>query len=108
MKNLWEIQIHTSHGGEATSHSDGALYDFYPARVNMSKPKGEWSTIEVKVVGRKITAFHNGVLIHDEAECSARTYNKRDSSNLDAPGPMRLQGDHGRVSFANIWIKPLN
>ncbi len=107
LRNLWEIQIHNSHGKEATKNSDGALYDFFPPRVNMSKPQGEWSVVEVALIGRKITVFHNGVLTHDGAECPARTYNTRDASNLDAPGPIRLQGDHGRVWFTNLWILPL-
>lgn len=25
----------------------------------------------------------------------------------DAPGPFLLQGDHGRVWFANIWVLPM-
>lgn len=107
LRNLWEIQIENSHDVQATKNTDGALYDFYPPLVNMSKPKGEWSVIEAKVVGRKITVFQNGTLIHNERECPARTYDTKNSSNLDAPGPILLQGDHGHVWFTNIWIKPL-
>lgn len=107
LRNLWEIQIENTFGEQATKNTDGALYDFYPPLVNMSKPKGEWSVIEARVIGRKITVFQNGTLIHNERECPARTYNTKDASNLDAPGPMLLQGDHGGVWFTNIWILPL-
>jgi hypothetical protein len=109
LKNLWEIQIFNSSGDQnPTVTDDGALFDFIPPKAIACKPAGEWNVIEAKVVGRKITAYENGVLIQDNAECSARTYNKADSSNLDAPGPFRLQGDHGPVWFTNIWVKPLD
>jgi hypothetical protein len=108
LRNLWEIQIENTHGKQPTKNTDGALYDFYPPLVNASKPRGEWSKIEAKVIGRKITVFQNGQLTHNERECPARTYNTKDSSGLDEPGPMLLQGDHGRVWFTNIWILPLN
>lgn len=108
LRNLWEIQIENSHGLEPGKHTDGALYDFFPPLVNMSRPKGEWSVVQAKVVGRKITVFHNGALVHDGRECKARTYNKFNALGLDDPGPFLIQGDHGRVWFTNIWVKPLN
>lgn len=108
LRNLWEIQIQTSHGLPTTRNSDGALYSYYPPRVNASKPEGEWSVVEAKVIGRKITVHLNGVMIHDEAECPARTYDNSNTEGLDDPGPFLLQGDHGRVWFANIWVKRLN
>ena len=106
-RNLWEIQIHSSHGQDATIHSDGALYDFYAPLKNMSRPAGKWQVIEARIDDRKITAHHNGTLIHDERECDAKTYRKSDSTGLDEPGPFRLQGEHGRVWFTNIFVKPL-
>ena len=109
LRDLWEIQINNSFGREKpTSHDDGALYDLFAPRTIACKPPGEWNVVEAKVVGRKITAYENGALIHDNVECATRTYNKRDTSNLDVPGPLRLQGDHGAVSFTNIWVKPLD
>jgi hypothetical protein len=107
LRNLWEIQIMNSHGKAPTRNSDGALYDFFPPLKTMTRPDGQWNVVEAKVVGRKITAFQNGELIHHEREVPARTYNRNDASNLDAPGPFLLQGDHGRVWFANVWVLPL-
>lgn len=108
LRNLWEIQIFNSFGKkEFGIHDDGALFNFFPPRTLACNPPGEWNVIEARVAGRKITAYENGALIHENAECSARTYNKSDSSNLDAPGPFRLQGDHDTVRFTNFWVKPL-
>lgn len=108
LRDLWEIQIEQSNGLPPHKNGDGALYDIHPPLVNMSAPKGQWSVIEAKVEGRKITVFQNGVMTHDQRECPSRTYSLGSSENMDAPGPFRLQGDHGRVWFANIWVKPLN
>ena len=108
LRDLWEIQILNSNGARPNVWNDGALYDFFPAMVNMSPPKGEWSVIEASVIGRKITVHHNGVLIHENQEVPARTYDKKNSEGLDNPGPFKLQGDHGRVWFTNFWVKPLD
>ena len=109
MRGLWEIQINASYGNETPgTHDDGALYDCVAPKVIACKPPGQWNVVEVKVEGRKVTAYQNGQLIHDESECPGRTYNMSDSSNLDVPGPLVLQGDHGKVWFANIWVKPLD
>jgi len=108
LRDLWELQINRSYGKRKPGkHDDGALYDLIAPRVLACKKAREWNVMEVKVVGRKITAYQNGVLIHENSECSSRTYDTSDSSNMDAPGPFRLQGDHGRVWFTNFWVKPL-
>lgn len=107
LRDLWEIQIHNTAGKPQTKGSDGALYDFFPPITNMSKPAGEWNTVDVKLEGRKITVFHNGVLVHQNRECSGRTYAPADATNMDKLGHFRLQGDHGPVWFTNMWVLPL-
>jgi hypothetical protein len=107
LRNLWEIQILDSYGKPATTKTDGAIYDFFPPRASATRPTGHWNFVEASVIGRKITVVQNGVLTHDGVECSARTYDKGNSSGLDAPGPFLLQGDHGKVWFANIRVRPL-
>ena len=108
LRDLWELQINRNlRKRKPRKTDDGALYNIIAPRVHACKKAGEWNVIEVKVVGRKITAYQNGVLIHENSECSARTYDTSDASNMDAPGPFRLQGDHGRVWFTNLWVKPL-
>lgn len=107
LRDLWEIQIVNSAGEEPTKHTDGALYALYAPLVNMSNPVGMWNTVDVKLEGRKVTAFHNGVLIHDNRECYGRTFAPTDATNMDRPGYFRLQGDHGAIWFTNIWVLPL-
>jgi hypothetical protein len=107
LRDLWEIQIDSSAGKPQSNGSDGALYAFYPPIVNMSKPAGEWSTVDVKLEGRKITVFHNGVMIHQNRECSGRTFAPNDATNMDRSGHFRMQGDHGPVWFTSLWVMPL-
>ena len=72
----------------------------------MSKPGGEWQTVEATIVGNKITVIQNGKKIHDAVECDKGTGGQLDN-NVNEPGPVVLQGDHGSVSFRNIRIKLL-
>ncbi|MBI2950040.1 MAG: beta-propeller fold lactonase family protein, partial [Verrucomicrobia bacterium] len=52
----------------------------------------------VTLVGPRLTVFHNGVCIH----------NNLDLGEPAKPGPILLQGDHGKVSYRNLKIKPLS
>jgi hypothetical protein len=46
------------------------------------------------------------VKTHDGVECPKGTGGQLDD-NVDQPGPILLQGDHGAVGFRNIRIKAL-
>lgn len=107
LRGLWEIQINKPLGDKKTSRSDGGLYSLYPPLADATKPMGEWNSMVVVVEGGKITAHQNGTLIHDAQECKSTTWNHRIKTPLPGPrGPIVLQGDHERVWFRNIKIKP--
>jgi hypothetical protein len=72
----------------------------------VTKPAGEWQTVEATIIGNRITVILNGVKIHDNVECDKATGSEIDG-NVKEPGPIFLQGDHGTVSFRNIRIKEL-
>ena len=63
-------------------------------------------TAEVTMIGNRITAVINGVKVHDNVECPKGTGGQIDD-NVNEPGPIMLQGDHGTVSFRNVQIKEL-
>jgi hypothetical protein len=71
-----------------------------------SRKPGEWQSVEARMIGNKITVILNGVTVQDNVECNKGTGSHLDD-NVDQPGPILLQGDHGEVAFRNIRIKEL-
>jgi hypothetical protein len=88
----------------------GALYGQIAPSKNMAKPPTEWQAFDITFHGARgekgkvskkarVTLIWNGEKVIDDAEIPNGTA-------LD-PGPVLLQGDHGKVTFRNIKIKPL-
>ncbi len=107
LRGRQEIQILGDYArAKATINGNGSIYNFKAPDKFVSKPGNEWQTGEATVIGNKITVTLNGVKVHDNVECTQATGGELDE-NVDQPGPIMLQGDHGNVSFRNIQIKEL-
>ena len=107
LRGRHEIQILGDHqSGVATKTGNGAIYSFKAPDKFVTKPGGEWQTVEATIIGNKITVTLNGVKIHDNVECNQATGSELDK-NLNEPGSIFLQGDHGTVSFRNLQINEL-
>ena len=107
LRGRHEIQILGDYkSGKVAKGGNGAIYNFKEPSEFVSKPGGEWQTVEATIVGNKITVVLNGKKIHDAVECDKPTGSQLDN-NVNEPGALFLQGDHGTVSFRNIRIKPL-
>jgi hypothetical protein len=107
LRGRHEIQILGDHAsGVLKKGGNGAIYNFKAPDKFVTKPAGEWQKAEVTIIGNKITVVMNGVKIHDNVECDQPTGGELDR-NVNEPGPILLQGDHGTVSFRNIMIKEL-
>jgi hypothetical protein len=92
--------------------------------VNATRPPGEWNTYNIiwtaptfRADGSfrtypRITAFHNGVLIHYNQILHGTTeWIGLPRVVEHGPGPIRLQAHGGSrqpVAFRNIWIRELN
>jgi 3-keto-disaccharide hydrolase len=85
---------------------NGSIYGFKAPDKFVTKPGGEWQTVEATIIGDRITVILNGVKIHDNVQCDRATGSEIDG-RVKEPGPIMLQGDHGTVSFRNIRIKEL-
>ncbi len=85
---------------------NGAIYQVAAPTEFVSRPAGQWQTAQVTIEGNKVSTILNGVKIHDQIEVNKATGSELDQ-NLDQPGPIMLQGDHGVVAFRNIRIKTL-
>jgi hypothetical protein len=117
IQRRYELQILDSYNLEPKYQDCGAMYKTQPPLVNACKKPGEWQYYDIvftaakweggkKVKNARITAVHNGVLIHDSFDIP----NKTGAGRPEAPtaGPILLQ-DHGnKIRFRNIWIVPLN
>ena len=107
LRGRHEIQIlDDSDAKEPRMGGNGAIYSVKPANEVVTRKPGEWQTAQVTIKGNKVSLILNGVKIQDEVEVNKATGGELDQ-NLDQPGPIMLQGDHGAVAFRNIRIKPL-
>ncbi|MCH2112874.1 MAG: DUF1080 domain-containing protein [Planctomycetes bacterium] len=117
----YEMQILDS--WSSRTYADGqaaALYAQTPPMVNASRPPATWQSYDIVFRGPRfkgeelvspatITAFHNGVLVHDNQNFFGATAYKKSIGFSAHPEklPLRLQ-DHGNpVRFRNIWIREL-
>jgi hypothetical protein len=107
LRGRHEIQVFDDYkSGKPTAGGNGAIYNLKPVSLFASRKPGQWQEAEVTIVGQKITAILNGVKTHDGVECPKGTGGQLDD-NVDQPGPILLQGDHGAVGFRNLRIKAL-
>jgi hypothetical protein len=131
----YEIQILDTYGAkELSGDACGGIYpraeleptyhhidQGVPPRVNAAKPAGEWQSLEIEFIGPRFDAegkkisnakfarvVLNGKVIHECVEVSAPTGAAWRLVNEVPRGPLLLQGDHGRVAFRNIQVRPHN
>src|SRR2546421_6792708 len=96
LRGRHEVQIEDSFGKATDSLRMGGVYGFLRPAVNASGRPGEWQTYDIMLIGRRVTVILNGKTIIDNAEIPGITGGALDSDE-GAPGPLMLQGDHGKV-----------
>lgn len=102
-----EIQVFDSNGKAAVDKADaGAIYDMYAPAVNAAKPAGEWNSIEARYVGNRLTVKLNGQVVQDNVTVDDVTGGAL-PGDVNEAGPLMLQGDHGKVWYRNIRIRPV-
>jgi len=106
LRGRYEIQVLDGFGRPLDVHSQGALYGFIVPAVNADKPAGEWQTYEITLIANHVTVILNGKKIIDNGEVPGITGGALDA-NEKGPGPILLQGDHGRVQFRKVHLTPL-
>ena len=107
LRGRHEIQILEDFGAaELRPGNNGGIYSIKAPPQNVSRKPGQWQEGEATIQGNRVTVFLNGVKIHDNVEVSKATGGHLDE-NLDQPGPIMLQGDHGAIAFRNIRIQEL-
>jgi hypothetical protein len=103
LRGRYEVQIEDNFGQDPDSHKVGGVYGFLTPSANMAKKADEWQTIEIRLVGRQVTVRLNDSRIIDHQMIPGITGGALDSDE-GKPGPIMLQGDHGKVEFRKITL----
>jgi len=106
LRGIYEIQVMDSYKRELDPHNMGAVYSRIRPTVAAEKPAGEWQTMDITLCDRHITVILNGVKIIDNQPVYGPTGGAM-KSDVFAPGPIYLQGDHGKVSYRNMILTPI-
>ena len=102
-----EVQVLDSYGREELDMSDsGSVYGQYAPLVNASLPPGEWHRFYIRYEGDRLTVKLNDQLVQDNVRVASVTGGAL-AGGVNAPGPIMLQGDHGKVWYRNPRIRPL-
>jgi hypothetical protein len=107
LRGRHEVQINDDFGRAIDSLRMGGVYGFITPAMNASGRAGEWQTYDITLVGRRVTIVLNGKTIVEDAEIPGITGGALDSAE-GQPGPLMLQGDHGKISFRKVVLTPAN
>lgn len=106
LRGRYEVQILEDFGKPPDSHGNGALYSRIKPTQNASKQAAEWQTLDITLVENVVTVVLNGVMIIDGKTIDGLTAIAIDA-NESQPGPIFVQGDHGKVEFRKLTLTPL-
>ncbi|SEJ55588.1 protein of unknown function [Cyclobacterium xiamenense] len=106
LRGIYEIQVVDSYGKPLDSHNMGALYSRITPSQAAERPAGEWQSMDITLVDRHVTVILNGKKIIDNEPAWGPTGGAM-SADVLASGPIYLQGDHGKVSYRNIVLTPI-
>jgi len=106
LRGIYEVQVVDSYGKELDSHNMGALYSRITPSEAAEKPAGEWQTMEMILCDRHLTVILNKKKIIDNKPVLGPTGGAMHADVMKS-GPIYLQGDHGKVSYRNIVLTPI-
>jgi 3-keto-disaccharide hydrolase len=106
LRGRYEIQILDNPDAKMAldPHGCGGVYSRIAPKVDATKPAGQWQTYDITMVGRQVTVVLNGQTIV-QGVVDGITGGAL-SPWEDEPGPLMLQGDHGKVRFRNVVVTP--
>lgn len=106
LRGIYEIQVMDSYGKALDPYNMGALFSRITPLVAAEKPAGEWQQLDITLCQRHLTVILNGKKIIDNQPVKGVTGGALTSDDF-SPGPIYLQGDHGKVSFRNMVLTPV-
>ena len=106
LRGRYEVQILDNPDAKMAldSHGCGAVYSRIAPKLDATKPAGEWQALDITFVGRQVTVVLNGkTIVQDVVEgITGGALSPWEGE----PGPLMLQGDHGKVRFRNVVVTP--
>ncbi len=106
LRGIYEIQVMDSYGRDLDPHNMGALYSRITPSEAAEKPAGQWQKMDITLYKRYLTVVLNGKKIIDNQPVKGVTGGALTSDQF-SPGPILLQGDHGKVSYRNMVLTPI-
>jgi hypothetical protein len=106
LRGIYEVQVVDSYGKKVDSHNMGALYSRITPTEAAEKKAGQWQKMDITLSDRHLTVILNGKKIVDNQPVFGATGGAI-TSNEFVPGPIYLQGDHGKVSYKDIVLTPI-
>ncbi|HJS73505.1 MAG TPA: DUF1080 domain-containing protein [Vicinamibacteria bacterium] len=105
LRGRYEVQVQDDYGKEPHARGMGGIYGQVTPAENAALPAGEWQTFDITLLGRTVTVVLNGKTIIEAKEIPGTTGGALDSREAE-PGPIFLQGDHGRILYRNLVLIP--
>lgn len=119
---IYELQVLDSHENPTYVNGQAAsIYKQHAPLANASRQPGEWQTYDViwtaphfspqgeLISPARMTVFHNGVLVQNNAELKGGTVFRGPPSYKAhaAKLPLELQDHNDLIAFRNIWVREL-
>jgi len=105
LRGRYEVQIQDDKGKALDALRMGGVYGFIRPYQDAAGAPDAWQTYDITLVGQRITTVLNGTTIAESDVIPGITGGALDSDEA-SPGPLMLQGDHGKVSFRKITLTP--
>ena len=105
LRGRFECQVVDSFGKKPDRHNMAAYYGRVCPVVSAEKAPGEWQHVSVTLYKRHLTVVLNGVTIIEDAEITGVTGGAIDA-DVEAAGPIYLQGDHSDADYRNMILRP--
>ena len=106
LRGIYEVQVLDSYQKPLDSHHMGAIYSRIAPTVAAEKPAGEWQSLDITLCDRHVNVALNGKTIIDNLPLIGVTGGALTADEF-SPGPIYLQGDHGKVLYKKIILRPI-
>ena len=105
LRGRFECQVVDSFEQPVDRHNMAAYYGRVTPICAVEKAPGEWQHVSVTLYKRHMTVVLNGTTIIENAPITGVTGGAIDA-DIDAAGPIYLQGDHSDADFRNMILRP--